>query len=97
MLSASDSFRSECVMAWSLLSFSSDGAERERRRLLTQSLVSRARLHVRHGRRADASADLRQAAAVGGVRCLHLIVPTAIVAALPNRAVRRLVQTLAGR
>jgi len=94
MLSGTDDFRSECVKAWSVLSFSSPKAERERRRLLATSLVSRARLHLRHGRRSQARADLRRATSVGGGRSVASTLPTAIIACLPDRAIRMLVRTI---
>lgn len=83
MLSSTDGFRSDRVTAWSHLHFRSRDAELERRRLLVESLVSRGRLRLQNQERADAKADLRRAARVGGLRWMHTTVTTRLAASLP--------------
>jgi GT2 family glycosyltransferase len=90
MLSSSDAFRSDRVTAWDVLRFSSRDAELERRRLLVEALVSRARLHLQRRHRTGAREDLRRARRVGGARCLPATLLTTIAAELPSWALQPL-------
>lgn len=64
-LSAQPGFRSDTVSAWKALRFSDEVAERLRRELLKESLISRAAAALRGGDSPTASVDLQEAATLG--------------------------------
>ena len=83
MFSGQEAFRDDLVEAWRTLSFSDPEAESERRRLLAESLFSRAKLSIAQGRSEDARRDLAELRATSSFAITPSHVALALAARVP--------------